>query len=88
MHGSQNAASVVAEPVMHLELRISLQIFEKFVTRLMKLSGALGKTNHEKASSKKSHDIVPLKRNKKTTCPIRLFQLSLLKTFRRLHLLA
>jgi hypothetical protein len=35
-------------PVVHLELRISPQIFEKIETALMLYSGAWGKPIHEK----------------------------------------
>ncbi len=35
-------------PVVHLELRISPRIFEKFETALMVYSGAWGKLIHEK----------------------------------------
>ncbi len=45
-------------PVVHLDLRISLRIFNKTV--LMGYSGARGKLIHEKTRSKKSRDTVPL----------------------------
>jgi hypothetical protein len=46
--------------VVHLELRISPQIFEKFETTLMVYSRAWGKLIHKKTWSQKSRGTVPL----------------------------
>jgi hypothetical protein len=52
---------VSTTPVVHLELRISPRIIEKFETVLMVYSGAWGKLIHEKTRSRKSRDTIPLK---------------------------
>jgi hypothetical protein len=52
---------VSTTPLVHLELRISPRIFEKFETDLMVYSGAWGKLIHEKTRSRKSRDTAPFK---------------------------
>jgi hypothetical protein len=47
-------------PLVHLELRISPQIFEKIRNGLLVYSEAWGKLIQEKAKSRKSRDTVPL----------------------------
>jgi hypothetical protein len=53
----ENLPPVSLIPVVHLDLRISPEIFEKFGMTLMLFSGAWEKTIHEK---QKSRDTVPL----------------------------
>ncbi len=47
--------------VVHLELRISLRIFENFETALMVYSEGLGETDSWKNQKSKSRDPVPLR---------------------------
>ncbi len=46
--------------VVHLDLRISLQIFDNFERVFMEYFGARGKLIHEKNQKQKSRDTVPL----------------------------
>jgi hypothetical protein len=48
-------------PVVHLNLRISPQIFENIEMSLMLFSGAWWKMIHEKNIKEKSHDTAPLR---------------------------
>jgi hypothetical protein len=57
-----NFAASVVTPMVHLDFRISPQIFETFETVLMRYSGDGGKLIHKKTRSKKSRDTVPLRR--------------------------
>ncbi len=58
-------------PVVHLDLRISPQIFEKILNDPMSFSGTWGKM--KKNLKQKSRDTVPLNgAEKKTTCPLPL----------------
>jgi hypothetical protein len=52
---------VSTTPVVHLELRKSQQLFEKFETAQMGYSGVWGKLIHEKTWNRKSRGNVPLK---------------------------
>ncbi len=64
----QNFPPVSLISVLHLDLRISPQIFEKkFETVLLGYSGAGGKLIHEKTRCKKSRDTVPLSKDEKKT---------------------
>ncbi len=46
-------------PVVHLDLRICLKIFEKFEMTLMLFSGAWVKMSYEKNLTQKSRDTMP-----------------------------